>query len=274
MNKQTLVEIEKIIHRISFTNEFHEEELQRKLDFILSSPSDLPNYEYNTVKRLLFMITGIMKSSNFGYYYYETLQENPFPFCEEILKSSVYNESYYNLNDKALKSYIRSYLLNANIDSKIIMTYDKVIPEGHGIHFNLAFQKIGITDHSLNHTAKPSLYDVLFAVFNKDNFAMTQKKATVIISFLNLKELLPVLIWKARQILNDKYPSSEQILVLIHLFKSISILQMKSLPDELNQKVQQTFNCKCNGELPSFFFPIKNHFTQYIESLQESELLV
>lgn len=273
MNKQKILEIERLVHRINDADEFHEELLERKLETILSAPSNLHHSDYNALKKLLFMISGIEKSTNFGYYYYEALAENPFPFCEEVLKSAVFNEKNYNLNDKALKSFIRTYLINSNIESRYIINYDKIIPEGHGRHFCEAFNEIKEKALMIDHNEKPCVFDVLFATFNNDDFPMTQKKASTIIAYLNLKDMLPILIGKAYKILNYENPTSENILVFIHLLRSISILQNENLPDSIDQKVKQTINSKCNGELPEFFMPMRPFFNAHIEAIHKHKLV-
>lgn len=262
-----LLMIEKLVYRIHFQNEFLEDELQLLLGRVFSDPYIFPASEYNHLKQILFMISGIQKSSNFGYYFYEILQENPFPFCCEVLKSAVFNESYYNLNDKALKSYVKTYLIDSGYDSATILEFDKIIPEGHGHHYFETFASLdpGIYTHGL--LVSPAFFDTMYAVINNDVFPMTQKKAAIIIAFLGLHQLQDAMAGKAFHILNLNKPGSDQILVLMHFIKSISILRHDSLSDELEKSLHEILSCRSNGDLPDKFDFLKAKFYNHTSNI-------
>jgi hypothetical protein len=261
---QELKEIEFLVNRANFRNEYLETELQHRLEKIFLNSVHFPASHYNYLKKLLFMIGGIEKSSNFGYYFYETLHENPFPFCREVLKSAVYNERYYNLNDKALKSYVRVYLIDTGFNSKAILDFDEVIPEGHGYHYFDAFAVIERKKSQLQPDIKPCFYDLMYAVMNRDIFPMTQKKSATIISFLQLKEFKPVLIGKAYQIMQLKERSSDQVLVLMHLIKAISLLEDKPLSNIISDSIHELISCRCNGSLPGKYDTRAAAFHEYV----------
>lgn len=261
---QELAELEVLVNRANFRNEFLEVEMQSKLEKIFNDNYHFPASYYNHLKQILFMITGIEKSSNFGYFFYENLHENPFPFCREVLKSAVFNETYYNLNDKALKSYIRVYLIETGFDSKTILDYDDIIPEGHGYHYFDTFAEIERHEFLPGIDVRPGLFDILYAVFNRDAFPMTQKKASTIISFLKLKQFIPAMIGKAYQILNSAEKSSDQILVLVHLLKAISMLEKGQIPQPLCQAINEILGCRCNGSLPEKFSAMDIPFHEFV----------
>lgn len=267
---QELIEIEALVNRANFRNEFLEVELQQKLEKIFKNNYHFPATYYNYLKQLLFMITGIEKSSNFGYFFYETLHENPFPFCREVLKSAVYNESYYNLNDKALKSYLRVYLIETGFDSKTILEFDDIIPEGHGYHYFDTFAEI--KNHKFQHTLemKPCLFDLMYAIMNRDEFPMTQKKAATIIAFLKLKRFIPTMIGKSYQILHNKEKTSDQVLVLMHLIKAISMVEDIDLSEDVNAAMLEVISSRCNGKLPERFAAISEPFFIFVDHRVES----
>jgi len=262
---QELADIEALVNRAHYRDEYLEVEIEKKLEKIFKNNYHFPAAYYNYLKKVLFMITGIEKSSNFGYFFYETLHENPFPFCREVLKSAVYNESYYNLNDKALKSYVRVYLIETGYDSRTILDYDEIIPEGHGHHYFEAFAEI--EKHKFQHSldVKPHLFGLIYAVINRDAFPMTQKKALTIISFLKLKQFLPSMLGKSYQIINNTERNSDQILVLMHLIKAISLLENNKLPEVIDEGMQGIVNCRCNGRLPEKFLPLEKQFIEFID---------
>jgi hypothetical protein len=264
--KQVLLEIEGLINRANFQHEFLEIELQQKLDIIFENPYTFPTKDYNHLKKVLFMITGIEKSSNFGYYFYEQLQENPYPFCREVLKSAVYNERYYNLNDKALKSYIRAYMIESGFDSKAVLDFDEIIPEGHGYHYFDTFAQIDRIHNLYDFPIRPCFFDVIYAVLNRDTFPMTQKKATTIIGLLNLKQFLEPAIGKSIQIINSKELNSDKVLVMAHLVKLISILKHEPLSKQLNGQVYDLITCRCNGSLPKKFHTMEDDFKAFLNS--------
>lgn len=265
--KQVLSEIEVLVNRVNFHHEFLEAEMQQKLDEIFNDPYSFPSKDYNYLKKVLFMITGIEKSSNFGYYFYETLQENTFPFCREVLKSAVYNEQYYNLNDKALKAYVRAYMIDTGFDSQVVMAYDEIIPEGHGYHYFDTFAQFNSLNLSHDFHLKPCFFDLIYAVFNRDQFPMTQKKAATIIGFLNLTHFTDAITGKALQILNLNKRSSDQILVMVHLVKLISIMMEKKLSEELANRIHEVITCRCNGSLPKKFSKMEEYFLSFIASV-------
>lgn len=270
---QELADIEALVNRAHYRNEYLEVEIEKKLEKIFKDNYHFPAAYYNYLKQVLLMITGIEKSSNFGYYFYETLQENPFPFCREVLKNAVFNESYYNLNDKALKSYIRVYLIETGFDSSAILDFDEIIPEGHGYHYFEAFDEI--EKHKFQHgvDVKPNFFGLIYAVINRDAFPMTQKKAATIVSFLKLKQFMPSLIGKSFQILNNSERTSDQVLVLMHFIKAISLLENNKLPQAIEVGVKEIINCRCNGQLPEKFLPLEKQFIEFINQ-QSKELKV
>lgn len=271
---QELAEIEALVNRANFRNEFLEAEMQSKLEKIFRDNYHFPALYYNYLKQLLFMITGIEKSSNFGYFFYENLHENPFPFSREVLKSAVYNESYYNLNDKALKSYIRVYLIETGFDSKTILDYDDIIPEGHGYHYFDTFAEIEKHKFQCSVEVRPCFFDIIYAVLNRNEFPMTQKKATTIVSFLKLKQFSPAMIGKAYQILHASTRTSDEIMVLVHLIKAISIVEKTNLPKALSEAIYEIINCRCNGSLPEKFSSLDMPFHEFVNVQIEATHLV
>lgn len=267
---QALSEIEVLVNRANYRNEFLEVEIQQKLEQIFDDPYSFPSSDYNHLKKVLFMITGIEKSSNFGYYFYNTLQENPFPFCGEVLKSAVYNERYYNLNDKALKAYVRVYMIESGFDSHTVLHFDDIIPEGHGYHYFDTFSKMENLELTGIFPLKPCFFDLLYAVINRDTFPMTQKKAATIIGLLRLDALMDTIAGKSHQLLYMENPSSDHILVLVHLIKLVSMLRKEPLPKTLQERIQEIISCRCNGQLPGKFETMKSHFTEYVGMLWET----
>ncbi len=268
---QELANIEALVNRAHYRNEYLEVEIEKGLEKIFKNNYYFPAAYYNHLKKILLMITGIEKSANFGYYFYETLHENPFPFCREVLKSAIYNENYYNLNDKALKSYVRVYLIETGFDSRAILHYDEIIPEGHGYHYFEAFAEIELHKFQNSLDVKPDFFGVLYAVLNRDAFPMTQKKATTIITFLKLRQFLPSLIGKSYQILGNSKRTSDQVLVLMHLIKAISLFENNKLPEAIDEAIKEIINCRCNGMLSEKLVPFEKRFVNFINQ-QSKEL--
>ena len=271
--KKVLSEIELLVNRANYRKEFLEIELQQKLELIFGDPYKFPSHCYNHLKKVLFMITGIEKSSNFGYYFYETLQENPFPFCNEVLKSAVYNEKYYNLNDKALKSYVRVYMIDNNFDSQLVLDFDEIIPEGHGQHYFETFTRLDNLDLSHNFPLRPGFFDMMYTVLNRDIFPMTQKKATTIIGLLNLKQLGNAAIGKSHHLLSQENLTTEQIMVFIHLVKLTSLLKREPLPETITHLINNIITWGYNGGLPGKFTEIKKLFHEHVRMLWDTSLV-
>lgn len=270
--EQVLSDIELLVNRANYRKEFLEDELQEKLELVFDDPYTFPTHNYNHLKKVLFMITGIEKSSNFGYYFYENLQENPFPFCNEVLKSAVYNEKYYNLNDKALKSYVRVYMIENSFDSQLVMDFDKIIPEGHGRHYFETFTRLEKMDLLHSFPLNPSFFDLMYTVLNRDIFPMTQKKATTIIGLLNLKQLGNAIIGKSHHLLSQQELTIEQIMVFTHLVKLTSLLKREPLPETITNFIHDIINCRFNGGLPDKFAEMKDFFHNHVSQLWDTSL--
>ncbi|NCA84965.1 MAG: hypothetical protein EOM83_05235 [Clostridia bacterium] len=267
MINQHLSEIESLLHRIRYQNEYLEERLVQLLRPLLEQVQKVPLQHYNDLKRICFIIAGIEKSYNFGHYFYEMLQKNNFPFGEEVLKSAVFNEPYYNLNDKALKAYVRTYLINNTFDSSLIVQYDTVIPEGHGYHFFDSFRKISQEQQPLEFI-HPTLFDGLYIAANNDHFPMTQKKLAVIAAFLKLECMLPVLSGKVYKLIHQQALTGEQILVLSHYLQSIAMISGRELPAEVSQKMLRINGNHFQQELAEVFETMRPVFLKYIQTLQ------
>jgi hypothetical protein len=267
MINQHLMEIESLLHRIRYQNEYLEERLLQLLQPLLEQVQKVPFKHYNDLKRICFIIAGIEKSYDFGYYFYEMLENNNFPFGEEVLKSAVFNEPYYNLNDKALKSYVRTYLINNTFDSSMIVQYDALIPEGHGYHFFDAFRQIGYVQYTLEFI-HPTLFDGLYIAANNDHFPMTQKKLAVIASFLKLTCMLPVLSGKVYKLMSQPVLAGEQILVLSHYLQSIAMIRGHEIPGKVWEKMMRINDNHFQVELAEVFETMRPVFVKYIQSLQ------
>lgn len=211
------------------------------------------------------MISNMNKSSNFGYYFYEKMHENPFPFCEEILKSAVLTEKYYNLHDKALKSYVRSYLIKNGTDARDILSYDKIIPEGHGTHFLSACLSIKTQRINVKKPIKPDFYNILYITVNNDYFPMSQKKLACIISYLQIDSMLPVMLGKAISLINRQEITTERVLVLIHFLQSISFLMESELPDDIQKGINCLTQYEHLSEIVEKFYPHKQQFLSYLQ---------
>jgi len=264
MTTKTIAEFEDLVYRSTYFNEFLESDLQAILEPVFETPWQLTNQYYNDVKRLFFMIANMNKSTNFGYYFYEKLHENPFPFCEEVLKSAVLTEKYYNLHDKALKSYVRSYLIKNGAEPRDILNFDKIIPEGHGTHFLTACQSIKTQKISIKKPVKSDFFNILYITINNDNFPMSQKKLACIISYLQLDCMLPAALGKAINILNKHEITTDRVLVLIHLIQSASFLTENDLPDEIADAIRRLTSYKHLSEIVEKFYPFKQIFLDYI----------
>ncbi|HPE33294.1 MAG TPA: hypothetical protein PLI65_00695 [Bacteroidales bacterium] len=264
MTTLTLGKIEELVYRSTYNHEFLEEEIISMLEPLFNAPSQLTSQHYTDIIRLLFMISHMNKSSNFGYYFYEKLHENPFPFCEEILKSAVLTEKYYNLHDKALKSYVRSYLIKNGVEPVDILTFDKIIPEGHGMHFMSACQSIKYKWIELKHTLKPDFFNILYLSINNDHFPMTQKKLACILSYLRMECFVPALIGKSLNLINVQELNAERILVLIHFLQSISFLTEKSLSAPVEEAVEKLAECTFHSDVVENFYPFKQMFISYL----------
>ncbi len=265
MTQKTLIDIEHLVYKSKFMNEFHEDELQQSLDPFFERPGQLSGQFYNEVKRLLYMISGIDKSSNFGYYFYEKMQENPYPFCEEILQTATYAEAYYNLHDKALKSYVRSHLINSLTPAADILVFDTIIPEGHGMHFFDAFKLISEHHINLNNPICPDFYKSIFYVLNNDHFPMSQKKAACIAAYLNLEIMVPPMIGKAIYLLNQPDSSTENVLVMLHFLKAVSLILAEELPSETDKQISAVLHCKSNEDVLHAFRIAKHDFASYLD---------
>lgn len=273
MTTVTLDKIEELVYRSTYNHEFLEEEIISMLEPLFNAPSQLTSQHYTDIIRLLFMISQMNKSTNFGYYFYEKLHENPFPFCEEILKSAVLTEKYYNLHDKALKSYVRSYLIKNGVEPVDILTFDKIIPEGHGMHFMSACQSIKYKWIELKHTLKPDFFNIIYHSINNDHFPMTQKKLACILSYLRLECFVPALIGKSLNLINVQELNAERILVLIHFLQSISFLTEKSLPATIEEAVEKLAECTFQFDVVENFYPFKQMFISYLNEQKSSAIV-
>ncbi len=267
MINQHLSEVESLLHRICYHNEYLEEQLMHLLRPLMELVQEVPLQHYNDLKRICFIIAGTEKSYNLGYYFYETLQKNNFPFCEEVLKSAAFNEPYYNLNDKALKAYVRTHLINNNFDSSLIVQYDVLVPEGHGYHFFDSFEKIKMEHHKLKFI-DPTLFDGLHIAANNDHFPMTQKKLAVIAAFLKLESMLLVFSGKVYKLIHQPALSGAQILVLSHYLQSISMISGQEIPDEVRKKMIRINDNHFQQELAVIFEAMRPVFMKHIQTLQ------
>lgn len=268
MTTMAIANIEELVYRSTYNNEFLENDLQQALDPLFDSPWQLTNQHYNEIKRLFFMISYMNKSTNFGYYFYDKMQENPFPFCEEVLKSAVLTEKYYNLHDKALKSYVRSYMIKNGTEPNDILTFDKIIPEGHGTHFLTACKSIRSNKISIKLPIKPDFFNLLYITLNNDNFPMTQKKLACISAYLKLDCMVPSLIGKSLNIISKVEITPDRILVLIHLLQGISFLTGEDLSEDLKIAFGSITNFEQRKEIVEKFFPLKPLFTDYINKVR------
>lgn len=264
MTKLTLAEFEDLVYRSTYLNEFLEEELQALLEPIFESPWQLTSQHYNEVKRLFFLIANMNKSTNFGYFFYENMQISPFPFCDEILKSAVHTEKYYNLHDKALKSYVRAYLIKNGVEPRDIIKYDTIIPEGHGTHFLSAFKMIQHNRVTLKKPIKPDLFNILYISVNNSQFPVTQKKTSCILAFLKLDCLLPALFGKATNLISKDAITTEDALVIIHFIQSIGMLLQNELPEEIANAINSIVDYEQRSEIVENFYALKPLFASYL----------
>lgn len=271
MTQKSLTDIEQLVYKSKFMHEFNEEALQQSLDPIFDKPALLSAQYFNETKRLLYLISGIDKSSNFGYYFYEKMQDNPYPFCEEVLQSATYTENYYNLHDKALKSYVRSYMINSIVSPGDILFYDKVIPEGHGIHFFDALKVIRKKNIRISSPVAPLFFKTLFYVLNNDNFPMSQKKAACIMAYLNLETMIPAMIGKSIFLINSENLSADNMMVILHYLTSVSIIQSQELPDNIYRHIEKLLKLKDNSFMLEYFNRTGTAFIQYLAE-QDSSL--
>lgn len=270
MTLKTFSEIESMVYRTKFHNEFLEEKLQESLDPIFSFPGSIPNEFYSEIKHLLFQVSGIDKSANFGYFFYEKMQDNPYPFCEDVLKTATFTERYYNLHDKVLKSYVRSFLINRQVDPKIILKYDKVIPEGHGLHFFEELKTIEPMRLKEQLYISADLFKTFFHVIDNDAFPMTQKKAACIVGYLNIDRLLPVFAGKISSLLRLPVFDLEKTMVLLHLIKAIQIIRPESFKVEMMEAIDVLINASASKQLLNTYTSFKKIHGQTILSLVDS----
>ncbi len=269
MTQQTLTHIEHLIYKSSFMKEFHEDELQKSLAPFFDTPALLSERLYNEVRRLLYLVSGIDKSSNFGYYFYEKMQENPYPFCEDILQSAIFTESYYNLHDKSLKAYVRSYLINHMISPADILTFDKMIPEGHGRHFFDALGMIEKNRIELHNEVSPAFFKNLFFVLNNDRFPMSQKKLSCIVASLGLEPLAPAMIGKAFFLLEEAGSDAETLMVLLHLIKSSNIIRREELPSGIQKHITMLINSRQSQDMLEYFSCTAGDFTDFLKEQKD-----
>lgn len=270
MTLKTLSEIESMVYRAKFHNEFLEEKLQESLDPIFTFPGDMPSEFYSEIKHLLFQVSGIDKSANFGYFFYGKMQDNPYPFCEDVLKTATFTERYYNLHDKVLKSYVRSFLINNQVEPRTILEYDKVVPEGHGLHFFEALRNIELIRLKEPLPISADLFKTLFHVIDNDAFPMTQKKAACIVAYLNIDRLLPVFAGKISALLQLSAIDLEKAMVLLHLLKASQIVIPGPFDIKLIEDVNVVISSSDNDQfLKNYTFFIAKH-ARTILSLLES----
>jgi hypothetical protein len=269
MTNKTLSEIESMVYRAKFHNEFLEEKLQASLDPIFTFPGSVPSEFYAEIKHLLFQVSGIDKSANFGYFFYEKMQENPYPFCEDILKTATYTERYYNLHDKALKSYVRSFLINNQVDPRKILEYDKIIPEGHGRHFFEELKKIERFRMKEPMTISAEHFKTLFHVVDNDAFPMTQKKAACIVAYLNIERLLPVFAGKISSMLRLPLLEAEMIIVLMHLIMALQIIKPAAIKSEIIKAVDVVIKSSEDTLLFKNFASFRKNYGPALQLLPE-----
>ena len=269
MTFKSLSEIESLVYRAMFYNEFLEEKLQESLDPIFNFPGNVPCEFYSEIKHLLFQVSGIDKSENFGYFFYEKMQDNPYPFCEDILKTATFTERYYNLHDKVLKSYIRSFLINNQIDPKIILEYDHIIPEGHGFHFFESFSQIENNRLKEPLPIPADFFKTLLYAINNDMFPMTQKKAACVVGYLNIERIMPVLIGKANALLNKPDIDMEKVMVLLHLLKSAQIIRPEAFNGKFFESVGAVINSTDNDQLFENYNSFKENYSGTLRSLAD-----
>jgi hypothetical protein len=270
MTLKTLSEIELMVYRTKFHNEFLEEKLQESLDPIFSYPGSIPNEFHSEIKHLLLQVSGIDKSSDFGYFFYGKMQENPYPFCEDVLKTATYTEQYYNLHDKVLKSYVRSFLINHEVDPRIILEYDELIPEGHGLHFFEELKKIERFRLKEPLPISADLFKTLFHVIDNDAFPMTQKKAACIVGYLNIDKLLPVFAGKTSLLLRKSTFDQEKVMVLMHLISAMQIIRPQSFNVEMIEAVDKVINSSGSNQLLNNYTSFKKGHGQAILALVDS----
>lgn len=264
MTTKTLSVFEDLVFRATYNNEFVEEQLQALLEPVFDAPWQLTNQYYNEVKRLLFLIANMNKSTNFGYFFYQNMQNNPFPFCDEVLKSAVLTEKYYNLHDKALKAFIRSYMIKNGAEPRDILNYDSVIPEGHGTHFLSTYETIHHQKINIGRPIKPDVFNILYISVNNDQFPMTQKKVSCIIAYLQLDCMLPALVGKATNLINRQELSTDKVLVLMHYLLSISCIQEAEVPDEVKDAIHCLVHYDHRSEIVEKFYAHKKSLAEFL----------
>ena len=269
MTHKSLSEIESLVYRTMFYNEFLEDKLQESLDPIFNFPGNVPGELYTEIKHLLYQVSGIEKSANFGYFFYEKMHDNPYPFCEDVLKTATFTEQYYNLHDKVLKSYIRSFLINNHVDPKIILEYDYIIPEGHGSHFFESFEQIEKNRMKEPFPISADLFKTLFYAIDNDMFPMTQKKAACVVSYLNIEKIMPVLIGKANALLNKPDLDKEKVMVLLHLVKSVQIISPQTFNGTFFESVGTVINSTDNDHLFENYNSFKENHGETIHGLAD-----
>ncbi|OYT13379.1 MAG: hypothetical protein B6I19_05415 [Bacteroidetes bacterium 4572_114] len=252
-----------------FYDEFLEEKLEESLNPIFNFPGNVPGEFYTEIKHLLYQVSGIEKSANFGYFFYEKMHDNPYPFCEDVLKTATFTEQYYNLHDKALKSYVRSFLINNHTDPKIILEYDHIIPEGHGSHFFESFEQIEKNRLKNPFPVKADLFKILFYAIDNNEFPMTQKKAACVVGYLNIEKMIPVLIGKAIALLNMPGLDKDKIMVLLHLVKSVQIISPGSFDGTFFQSVGTMIDSTDNDQLFENYNSFKENHRETIQNLAD-----
>ena len=228
MHLTQLRELENLIYKARFHDEFLEYDIQNLLTAIFKRGDKLPSKYFDNLKLLLLQVTNLEKSTNFGYFFYELLQENIFPFCEDVLRVSVKTESCYNLNDKALKSFVITHMINNMVEPKRIIQFDWFVPEGHGTHFFNILNELANSGQQSPVIPGCNLLEVLFFSLQNDHFPQTQKKASCIISYLNVTEMLPSLIGKAHLFMKGSNQSLSDIIILMHYLRTIQLISGES----------------------------------------------
>lgn len=258
MSVQLLPILEDLITRSALADEFHEPDIQQLLEVIFTqyeniSPEDLPK-----LKQLFLMLSSMSKSSNFGHFLYEKLQENTLPFSEEVLKTAVLSERYYNLHDKALKAYVSCHLMNGGVDQNTITLFHKLIPEGHGTHFFHFYHEIDKTERESYNPQDPGFYHTLFTVLNNDRFTASQKKLSCIIGFLKLKCFLPSIFIKLNGMLTKPDLTPERILVLMHFLYVIPLLYGEPHSETISEILHTLAGCDMKTELVEKYHSLKH----------------
>jgi len=274
MYSTSLRELEDIVYKAHFHGEFLEYDIQNLLSEIFMHNDKIPSKYFHGLKLLLLQISNLDKSTNFGYFFYELLQENLFPFCEDVLRVSVKTEKCYNLNDKALKSFIITNLINNMVEPKQIIQFDRFVPEGHGTHFLNILNELDNTGRHIQINSGCNIMEVLFFAIQNNNFPQTQKKVSCIVSFLNIKSILPSLIGKSLLFLKGTNQSLDDIILLMHYLRAIQLISGDTEQNLLDEWFFFRDSLPEEVILKAAFLNVRNELSDYLRQKEQSHFTI